>query len=106
MAYRAGIDVNVWWAIELCDESAAMNSERKLVKDVDFDAVVQMRSVMLANPRHAACIESPTAQRELSIFGEIFGVKVKVRLDHVDVVSDPELIKEWGSTRMRFSRSW
>ena len=27
---------------------------------------------------------------------EIFGVKVKVRLDHVDVVSDPELIKEWG----------
>ncbi|WP_236516523.1 PD-(D/E)XK nuclease-like domain-containing protein, partial [Escherichia coli] len=53
-------------------------------------------SVMLANPRHTACIESPTAQRELSIFGEIFGVKVKVRLDHVDVVSDPELIKEWG----------
>lgn len=96
MAYRAGIDVNVWWAIELCDESAAINSGRKLVKDSDFDAVVQMRNVMLANPRHAACIESDTAQRELSIFGEIFGVPVKVRLDHVDVVSDPELIKEWG----------
>ncbi|WP_312828217.1 hypothetical protein, partial [Escherichia coli] len=41
-------------------------------------------AILEQNPDHEACINSETAQREISIFGEISGVKVKVRLDHLD----------------------
>lgn len=86
MMADCGEDLNVLWLIEMIEESQARAEGVKLVKAEDYDACVRMRQVLEAIPEHNACMNSATAQRELSIFGEIAGVKVKVRLDHVDVV--------------------
>lgn len=84
MLHRCGEDLNVWWLIELLAEWEAKHDGVELVPAKDYDACVRMRQVLEAIPEHNACMNSPTAQRELSIFGVINGVKVKVRLDHVD----------------------
>ncbi|QGF21246.1 exonuclease VIII [Citrobacter phage HCF1] len=83
-----GEDLNVLWLIEMIEECRARADGVKLVPAKDYDACVMMRRVLEGIPEHNACMNSPTAQRELSIFGTIGGVKVKVRLDHVDVVQD------------------
>lgn len=90
------IDLNVMWLIDMIAESQARADGVELVKAEDFDACLQMRANLMTVPKHERCINSKTAQRELSIFGEIFGVKVKVRLDHVDEITDAELIKSYG----------
>ena len=85
MLYRCGEDLNVLWLIELLAEWQAKADGVQLVPAKDYDACVAMRQVLESIPEHNACMNSPTAQREMSIFGIINGVKVKVRLDHVDV---------------------
>lgn len=84
MLHRCGEELNVWWLIELLAEWQAKHDGVELVPAKDYDACVMMRQVLESIPEHNACMNSPTAQRELSIFGVINGVKVKVRLDHVD----------------------
>lgn len=88
MMVDCGEDLNVLWLIEMIAESQARADNVELVPAKDYDACVSMRRVLEAIPEHNACMNSPTAQRELSIFGTIKGVKVKVRLDHVDVCKD------------------
>ncbi|QDH94257.1 exonuclease [Escherichia phage vB_EcoS_PHB17] len=85
MMVDCGEDLNVLWLIEMIAESQARADGVELVEAKDYDACVTMRKVLESIPEHNACMNSPTAQRELSIFGVINGVKVKVRLDHVDV---------------------
>lgn len=96
MAAKNDIEVNVLWLEEMLAEWNAKHEGKELVKAEDYDACKYMRQTLLNIPRHAATINSHTALREISIFGIIFGVKVKVRLDHVDTITDPELIKKYG----------
>lgn len=91
-----GEELNVMWIIDMIAQSQAAADGVELVKAEDYDACVRMREVLEAIPEHNACMNSPTAQHELSIFGKIQGVCVKVRLDHADTVSDRELIAKWG----------
>lgn len=85
MMVKCGEDLNVLWLIEMIAESQARADGVELVNAKDYDACVKMRQVLESIPEHNACMNSPTAQRELSIFGVIDGVKVKVRLDHIDI---------------------
>ncbi|WP_279027201.1 PD-(D/E)XK nuclease-like domain-containing protein [Gibbsiella quercinecans] len=86
-----GEDLNILYLIGLIEQSEAWAEGRELVRAEDYDACVAMRSVLEAIPKHAECMNSPTAQRELSLFGEVHGVKVKVRIDHVDVIENYEI---------------
>lgn len=88
MMVDCGEDLNVLWLIEMIAEAQARADGVELIPAKDYDACVSMRRVLESIPEHNSCMNSPTAQRELSIFGEINGVKVKVRLDHVDVVEN------------------
>lgn len=88
MMVDCGEDLNVQWLIEMIAESQARADNVELVPAKDYDACVTMRRVLENIPEHNACMNSQTAQRELSIFGTIKGVKVKVRLDHVDICKD------------------
>lgn len=90
MLHRCGESLNVWWLIELLAEWEAKRDGVELVPAKDYDACVAMRQVLEAIPEHNACMNSPTAQRELSIFGVINGVKVKIRIDHVDECENVE----------------
>lgn len=94
MMVDADLDLNVMWLIEMIAESQARAHGVELVKPESYDNCMSMRSTILNIPEHAAIINSPTAYRELSIFGEIFGVKVKVRIDHVDIQKN-YTIWEW-----------
>lgn len=99
MMADCGEDLNVLWLIDLIEQSKAYADGVELVKAESYDSCIRMRQVLEAIPAHEACMNSPTAQREMSIFGTIAGVKVKVRLDHVDVVKDYtiyELNKQTG----------
>lgn len=96
MAAKNDIDVNVLWLEEMIAEWNAKYEGKELIKAEDYDACKYMRQTLLNIPRHAATINSKTALRELSIFGTIFGVKVKVRLDHVDTITDPDIIRRYG----------
>nr|DAQ97142.1 MAG TPA: Exodeoxyribonuclease 8 [Caudoviricetes sp.] len=82
----SGECLNILYLIGLIEQSMAVADGVELIEAKDYDACVAMRGVLENDPKHSACMNSPTAQRELSLFGEIHGVKVKVRLDHVDVV--------------------
>ena len=84
MMSRFGENLNVLWLEEMIAESQARADGVELIDAKDYDSCVAMRQVLEQIPEHNACMNSPTAQRELSIFGVIGGVKVKVRLDHVD----------------------
>lgn len=90
MMVDCGEDLNVLWLIEMIAEAEARAAGVELVPAKDYDACVTMRQVLESIQEHNACMNSPTAQRELSIFGTINGVKVKVRLDHVDVCKNVE----------------
>lgn len=82
------LDLNVMWLIDLIAECQARADGVELVKAEDYDNCMAMRATLLNIPEHAAVINSETAMRELSIFGVVFGVKVKVRLDHVEKLYD------------------
>lgn len=96
MMVDCGEELNVMWLIDIIAECQARADGVELVKAEDYDACVSMRQVLEMIPEHNACMNSETAFREYSLFGEISGVKVKVRLDHVDVVTDPDAIKRMG----------
>lgn len=96
MMVDCGEELNVMWLIDMIAESQARKDGVELVKAEDYDACIKMRQVLEQIPAYADRMNSPTAQHEMSIFGVISGVKVKVRLDYVDVVSDPEFIRENG----------
>ncbi|AWD92256.1 exonuclease VIII [Escherichia phage vB_EcoS_IME347] len=84
MMVDCGEMLNVQWLIEMIAEAEARAEGKKLVDAEAYDACVTMRQVLENIPEHNACINSPTAMHEVSIFGVISGVKVKVRLDHLD----------------------
>ncbi|CAD5239175.1 hypothetical protein JLDGIFFK_00083 [Klebsiella phage vB_KppS-Samwise] len=90
MMVDCGEDLQVQWLIEMIAESEARADGVELVNAKDYDACVAMRQVLESIPEHNACMNSQTAQRELSIFGVINGVKVKVRLDHIDECENVE----------------
>lgn len=98
------LDINVMWLIDMIAESQARADGVELVKAEDYDNCVSMRSTLMNIPAHAEIINSETAYREISIFGEIFGVKVKVRIDHVDIAKNyaihewDEGLQEWVTT--------
>lgn len=88
MLVDCGEDLNVMWLIDMIAESQARADGVQLIEAKDYDSCVAMRQVLESIPEHNACMNSKTAQRELSLFGEINGVKVKVRCDHVDVTKN------------------
>lgn len=96
MMVDCGEELNVLWLIDMIAECEARAAGVELVPAKDYDACVNMRRVLEAIPEHNACMNSTTAQRELSIFGTINGVKVKVRLDHVDIAHNVKITKEIG----------
>lgn len=91
-----GEELNVMWIIDMIAQSEAVRDGVELVKAEDFDACVKMRKVLESIPEYAKLMSSPTAMHELSLFGKISDVDVKVRLDYVDTITDPELIKALG----------
>lgn len=85
MLVDCGESLNVQYLIEIIAEAEARAAGKQLVNADAYDACMTMRKVLEQIPEHNACINSETAMHELSIFGEISGVKVKVRLDHLDL---------------------
>ncbi|AEI91228.1 gp28 [Escherichia phage phiEB49] len=96
MLALTGESLNVWWDIQRSSEIKAEG--REIVSAKDFDTVRAMREVLCGIPAYNAIVNSETAQRELSIFGEINECGVKVRLDHVDVVGDTVIITDFKTT--------
>ena len=104
MMYRSGEDWDVKWLIEQQESTQALIEGKELVSAADYDKVVAMREVLCNIPAYNAIINSETAQKELSIFGEILGdednpgVGVKIRIDHVDVVDGVVYITDYKTT--------
>ena len=98
MMYRSGEDWPVKWIIEQQESAQALAEGRELVSAADYDKVVAMREVLCNIPAYDAIVNSETAQKELSIFGEILGVGVKIRIDHVDVVDGVVYITDYKTT--------
>lgn len=96
MLALTGESLNVWWDIQRSSEIKAEG--REIVSAKDFDTVQAMREVLCGIPSYNSIVNSETAQRELSIFGEINECGVKVRLDHVDVVGDIVVITDYKTT--------
>lgn len=96
MLALTGESLNVWWDIQRSSEVKAEG--REIVSAKDFDTVQAMREVLCGIPAYNAIVNSETAQRELSIFGDINDCGVKVRLDHVDVVGDTVVITDYKTT--------
>ena len=98
MMYRSGEDWPVKWLIEQQESAQALVEGKELVSAADYDKVVAMREVLCNIPAYNAIVNSETAQKELSIFGEILGVGVKIRIDHVDVVDGVVRITDYKTT--------
>lgn len=98
MMHRSGEDWPVKWLIEQQESAQALVEGKELVSAADYDKVVAMREVLCNIPAYDAIVNSDTAQKELSIFGEILGVGVKIRIDHVDVVDGVVLITDFKTT--------
>lgn len=98
MMYRSGEDWPVKWLIEQQESSQALIEGKELVSAADYDKVVAMREVLCNIPEYDAIVNSNTAQKELSIFGEILGVGVKIRIDHVDVVDGIVKLTDYKTT--------
>lgn len=98
MMYRSGEDWPVKWLIEQQESAQALVEGKELVSAADYDKVVAMREVLCNIPAYNAIVNSETAQKELSIFGEILGVGVKIRIDHVDVVDGVVMINDYKTT--------
>lgn len=88
MMLDAEQDFPVLWLYEQIESARALVDGVELIDAKSYDACVNMRAVLESIPEHNKCMNSTTAQRELTITGTIAGVKVKVRLDHVDVVQN------------------
>lgn len=74
-----GEDVIIWQ--RLWEQHQALAGEREQVPAKDYDRVLMMREVLLNNHDYSQIIYDGVP--ELSIFTEIDGVKIKVRLDRV-----------------------
>ena len=98
MMYRSGEDWPVKWLIEQQESAQALVEGKELVSAADYDKVVAMREVLCNIPAYNAIVNSDTAQKELSIFGEILGVGVKIRIDHVDVIDGVVMINDYKTT--------
>lgn len=98
MMYRSGEDWPVKWLIEQQDSAQALVQGKELVSAADYDKVVAMREVLCNIPAYDKIVNSDTAQKELSIFGEILGVGVKIRIDHVDVIDGVVMINDYKTT--------
>ena len=98
MMYRSGEDWPVKWLIEQQESAQALAEGKELVSAADYDKAVAMREVLCNIPAYDAIVNSETAQKELSIFGEILGVGVKIRIDHVDVVDGVVYITDYKTT--------
>lgn len=98
MMYRSGEDWDVKWLIEQQESAQALVEGKELVSAADYDKVVSMREVLCNIQAYDAIVNSETAQKELSIFGEILGVGVKIRIDHVDVVDGIVMITDYKTT--------
>lgn len=98
MMYRSGEDWPIEWLIEQQESARALVEGKELVSAADYDKVVAMREVLCNIPAYDAIVNSETAQKELSIFGEILGVGVKIRIDHVDVVDGAVKITDFKTT--------
>lgn len=98
MMYRSGEYWDVKWLIEQQESARALIEGKELVSAADYDKVVAMREVLCNIPAYSAIVNSETAQKELSIFGEILGVGVKIRIDHVDVVDGVVCITDLKTT--------
>lgn len=98
MMYRSGEDWPVKWLIEQQESAQALVGGKELVSAADYDKVVAMREVLCNIPAYDAIVNSETAQRELSIFGEILEVGVKIRIDHVDVIDGVVRITDYKTT--------
>lgn len=96
MMVDCGEDLNVLWLIDMIAQCKAWADGVELVKAEDYDKCKMMRAVLESVPEYAMMMESPTAMHELSLFGKISGVNVKVKLDYVDTVTDPHLIRQLG----------
>lgn len=99
MMCECGEDLKVQWLIEMTEEAQARADGVEMVPAKDYDACLKMRAVLESIPEFNTCINSPTAQRELSIFGVINGVKVKVRIDHIDVVNGCVVITDYKTSQ-------
>lgn len=82
------LDLNVMWLIDMIEQSKAFADGVELVDAEAYDKCIAMRATLLRFPEHARCLNSDSAYREFSIFGEVHGVKCKARLDHVDKLFD------------------
>lgn len=98
MMYRSGEDWPVKWLIEQQESARALVQGKELVSAADYDKVVAMREVLCNIPAYDKIVNSDTAQKELSIFGEILGVGVKIRIDHVDVIDGVVMINDYKTT--------
>lgn len=96
MMVDCGEDLKVLWLIDMIAQCQAWSDGVELIEAKAYDACVSMRQVLEMIPEHNSCMNSHTAHREFSLFGKISGVKVKVRLDHVDVIKDAETIRDFG----------
>lgn len=98
MMYKSGEDWPVKWLIEQQESAQALVEGKELVSAADYDKVVAMREVLCNIPAYDRVVNSETAQKELSIFGEILGVGVKIRIDHVDVIDGVVYITDYKTT--------
>lgn len=98
MMYKSGEDWPVKWLIEQQESAQALVEGKELVSAADYDKVVAMREVLCKIPAYDKVVNSETAQKELSIFGEILGVGVKIRIDHVDVIDGVVMINDYKTT--------
>ena len=98
MMYKSGEDWPVKWLIEQQESAQALVEGIELVSAADYDKVVAMREVLCNIPAYDKIVNSKTAQKELSIFGEIMGVGVKIRIDHVDVIDGVVYITDYKTT--------
>ena len=98
MMYRSGEDWPIKWLIEQQESAQALVEGKELVSAADYDKVVAMREVLCNIPAYDKIVNSETAQKELSIFGEILGVGVKIRIDHVDVIDGVVMINDYKTT--------
>lgn len=73
--------VNIWAEIVNMIEAQASANNSIIVKAEDYDRVVMMRDVIMRNGSMREVVES--GYPEISIFWELNGVPVKVRLDRV-----------------------
>lgn len=96
MYAECGENFNIRYLMEWIDESVAANSGKELIAADKYDDCLKMRSVLLDTPEYAHIIENGV--KELSIFGVIAGVNVKVRLDCVTDFGDYVAIDDYKTT--------